>query len=73
MANAAMDAASHAAWTLWRVLGQQGHVLREIVEVSTGDFRDLRLWRRQFANLAVGLVEEYRRPVLVPMTLVNPG
>jgi hypothetical protein len=50
-----------------------GYVLREIVEVPTGDFQDLRLWRRQVANLAVGLVEEYRRPVLVPMTLVNPG
>ncbi|MFD5653070.1 AAA family ATPase [Streptomyces sp. NPDC127039] len=50
-----------------------GYVLREIVEVPTGDFQDLQLWRRQVANLAVGLVEEYRRPVLVPMTLVNPG
>lgn len=50
-----------------------GFVLREIVEVPTGDFQDLRLWRRQVADLAVGLVEEYRRPVLVPMTLVNPG
>ncbi|MFC8660819.1 AAA family ATPase [Streptomyces sp. NPDC057199] len=50
-----------------------GYVLREIVEVPTGDFQDLRLWRRQVADLAVGLVEEYRRPVLVPMTLVNPG
>lgn len=49
-----------------------GFVLREIVEVPTGDFQDLRLWRRQVADLAVGLVEEYRRPVLVPMTLVNP-
>ncbi|GGZ03299.1 AAA family ATPase [Streptomyces poonensis] len=48
-----------------------GYVLREIVEVPTGDFQDLRLWRRQVASLAVGLVEEYRRPVLVPMTLVN--
>lgn len=48
-------------------------MLREIVEVPTGDFQDLRLWRRQVADLAVGLVEEYRRPVLVPMTLVNPG
>lgn len=48
-----------------------GYVLREIVEVPTGDFQDLRLWRRQVAELAVGLVEEYRRPVLVPMTLVN--
>ncbi|MFD9904039.1 AAA family ATPase [Streptomyces sp. NPDC059063] len=50
-----------------------GYVLREIVEVPTGDFQDLRLWRRQVADLAVGLVEEYQRPVLVPMTLVNPG
>ncbi|MDC0772492.1 AAA family ATPase [Streptomyces sp. HD] len=50
-----------------------GYVLREMVEVPTGDFQDLRLWRRQVADLAVGLVEEYRRPVLVPMTLVNPG
>lgn len=48
-----------------------GYVLREIVEVPTGDFQDLRLWRRQVVELAVGLVEEYRRPVLVPMTLVN--
>ncbi|WP_226966827.1 AAA family ATPase [Streptomyces phaeolivaceus] len=39
----------------------------------TGDFQDLRLWRRQVAEMLVGLVEEYRRPVLVPMTLVNPA
>ncbi|MFC8431352.1 AAA family ATPase [Streptomyces sp. NPDC057253] len=50
-----------------------GYVLREIVDVPTGDFQDLRLWRRQVAELAVGLVEEYRRPLLVPMTLVHPG
>jgi len=50
-----------------------GYVLRQIVEVPTGDFQDLRLWRRQVADLAVGLVEEYRRPVLVPMTLVDSG
>ncbi|NJQ01264.1 AAA family ATPase [Streptomyces zingiberis] len=50
-----------------------GFVLRKIVEVPTGDFQDLRLWRRQVAGLAAGLVEEYRRPVLVPMTLVDPG
>ncbi|MGB8938823.1 MAG: AAA family ATPase [Streptomyces sp.] len=50
-----------------------GFVLREIVEVPTGDFQDLGLWRRQVADLAKGLVEEYQRPVLVPMTLINPG
>jgi hypothetical protein len=49
-----------------------GYVLREVVDVPTGDFQDLRLWRRQVAELAVGLVEEYGRPLLVPMTLVNP-
>ncbi|MEU7045081.1 AAA family ATPase [Streptomyces varsoviensis] len=48
-----------------------GFVLREIVESPTGDFQDLRLWRRQVASLAVGLVEEHHRPVLVPMTLVD--
>ncbi|MFI7643838.1 hypothetical protein [Nonomuraea sp. NPDC049400] len=48
-----------------------GFLRRQIVEVPTGDFQDLRLWRRQVADLAVGLVEEYQRPVLVPMTLVN--
>ncbi|MFK0257897.1 AAA family ATPase [Streptomyces sp. NPDC090445] len=50
-----------------------GFVLREIVEVPTGDFQDLRQWRRQVANMAAGLAEEYQRPLLVPMTLVNPA
>ncbi|MFD8292517.1 AAA family ATPase [Streptomyces lavendulae] len=50
-----------------------GFLLREIVEVPTGDFQDLRLWRRQVADLAVGLVQEYGRPLLVPMTLADPG
>ncbi|WP_328744896.1 AAA family ATPase [Streptomyces sp. NBC_00285] len=50
-----------------------GYVLQEIVDVPTGDFQDLPLWRRQVASLAAGLAEEYRRPLLVPMTLVNPG
>lgn len=48
-----------------------GDVLAEIVDVPSGDFQDLRLWRRQVASFAVGLVEEYERPLLVPMTLVN--
>ncbi|MFD1528742.1 AAA family ATPase [Pseudonocardia aurantiaca] len=50
-----------------------GYVLREIVEAPTGNFQDLPLWRRQVAAMAVGLVEEYRRPLLVPMTLVTAG
>ncbi|MFJ9034034.1 AAA family ATPase [Streptomyces sp. NPDC102274] len=51
---------------------QVGYVLREIVDVPTGNFQDLRLWRRQVVTLAVGLLEEYERPILAPMTLVNP-
>lgn len=50
-----------------------GYLLREVVEVPTGDFQDVRLWRRQVVSMAAGLVEEYGRPVLVPMTLVNPA
>jgi hypothetical protein len=52
---------------------QIGYVLREIVEVPTGNFQDLRLWRKQVAAMAIGLVEEYGRPLLVPMTLVEAG
>ncbi|MFD3585752.1 TmrB-like protein [Streptomyces sp. NPDC058683] len=43
------------------------------MEVPTSDFQDLQLRRRQGADLAAGPAEEYRRPVLAPMTLVNPG
>jgi hypothetical protein len=50
-----------------------GYVLPGIVEVPTGDFQDLRLWRQEVASLAVGLVEEYHRPALVPMTLLDPA
>lgn len=49
-----------------------GQVLRGIVDVPTGNFQDLPLWRRQVAALAVGLVAEYDAPLLVPMTLVDP-
>ncbi|WP_329373391.1 AAA family ATPase [Streptomyces sp. NBC_01483] len=51
---------------------QVGYVLRDIVDVPTGNFQDLRLWRRQVVSLALGLLEEYERPILAPMTLVNP-
>lgn len=50
---------------------QIGYVLRQVVEVPTGNFQDLPLWRTQVAAMAIGLVEEYGRPLLVPMTLVE--
>jgi hypothetical protein len=52
---------------------QVGLVLREIVEVPTDNFQDLPLWRKQVAAMAIALVEEYARPLLVPMTLVDAG
>ncbi|MEW2487679.1 AAA family ATPase [Streptomyces sp. NPDC048411] len=51
---------------------QIGYVLRDIVEVPKGNFQHLPLWRRQVASMAVGLIEEYGRPVLAPMTVVDP-
>jgi AAA domain len=50
---------------------QIGLVLREIVEVPTGNFQDLPLWRKQVAAMAIGLTEEHGRPLLVPMALVE--
>ncbi|QNE73828.1 AAA family ATPase [Streptomyces finlayi] len=49
-----------------------GFLLRSIPGVPAGDFQDLALWRRQVADLALGLAGEYGKPVLVPMTLVEP-
>ncbi|WP_406282200.1 AAA family ATPase [Streptomyces sp. NBC_00209] len=48
-----------------------GFVLRGIVEVPEGNFQNIPLWRKQVASLAQGLVEEYGRPVLAPMTVVR--
>jgi predicted ABC-type ATPase len=65
----------HRQWpeTLVFDAEQIGYVLREIVEVPTGNFQDLPLWRKQVAAMAIGLVAEYGRPLLVPMTLVEAG
>ncbi|MET9554366.1 AAA family ATPase [Streptomyces sp. NPDC006645] len=51
---------------------QVGLLLRDIVDVTIEDFQDLPLWRSQLVSLALALLKEYERPILVPMTLVNP-
>ncbi|MFR9725589.1 AAA family ATPase [Streptomyces sp. MS19] len=48
-----------------------GYLLREIVPVTGGNFQHLPLWRRQVVSLALGLFEEYDRPVLSAQTLVD--
>ncbi|WP_331755891.1 AAA family ATPase [Streptomyces sp. NBC_01643] len=50
---------------------QVGYLLTEIVDAPTGNFQDLPLWRRQVIDLTLGLLTDYERPILVPMTLVN--
>lgn len=50
-----------------------GYLLTKWVPApESRDFQDLPLWRRMVAQFAIGLAEEYERPVIVPMTLVNP-
>ena len=50
-----------------------GYMLRQLVPSPPDDFQDLRAWRRSVVDTAVTLAEEYRRPLLVPMTVVNPA
>jgi hypothetical protein len=40
---------------------------------STADFQDIALWRRLTRDAIEGLVEQYNRPLIVPMTLVRSG
>ena len=49
-----------------------GYILTKWVPApESHDFQDLPLWRRMVAQFAIGLWEEYGRPVIVPMTLVD--
>jgi hypothetical protein len=48
-----------------------GFLLRHVVDVPTGDFQDLRLWRRLTVQALAGLVDEYPGVWLVPMTLTT--
>ncbi len=50
-----------------------GFMLRRVVprQEQTGDFQDLPLWRQLTVATAMGLLQGYRRPLIVPMTLVD--
>lgn len=50
-----------------------GFLLREFVDVPTGDFQDLPLWRSLTVQTLVGLARAYDHPWVVPMTLLNPA
>ncbi|WP_223290980.1 AAA family ATPase [Streptomyces avicenniae] len=50
---------------------QTGYLLREIVPVPWDNFQRLPLWRKQVVSTALGLLEEYGRPLLAAQTLVD--
>ena len=51
-----------------------GFILRKWVPLpDSGDFQDIALWRKLVAQFAIGMSSEYGRPLIIPMTLVNPG
>lgn len=47
-------------------------LIKSVPMPETGDFQDLPLWRKLVAEFILGLTTEYGRPLIVPMTLVNP-
>jgi len=50
-----------------------GYILiKWVPQPDSGDFQDIPLWRKLVADFAAGLAGEYGRPLIVPMTLVNP-
>jgi AAA domain len=50
-----------------------GSILRRWVPpAESGDFQDIPAWRTLTAEFALTLRADYQRPLIVPMTLVNP-
>lgn len=51
-----------------------GFMVRRILpaHLQTADFQELPLWRELTVATARALIERYRRPLVVPMTLVAP-
>ncbi|HZM76376.1 MAG TPA: AAA family ATPase [Candidatus Limnocylindrales bacterium] len=48
-----------------------GYVLREFVDVPTGDFQDLRLWRSLTVEFMDGLLREYGGSLVAPMSVLD--
>ncbi len=48
-----------------------GYLCRRLAPVQPRDWQDLPLWRELTVAAADGLLREYRRPLVVPMTLVR--
>jgi hypothetical protein len=49
-----------------------GYLLRQFLDVPTGDFQDLRAWRRLTVQTMIALDEEHAGPWITPMSLIKP-
>lgn len=67
----------HRQWPEATILDPEslGFLLREWQpsDVEVADFQDLSVWRSLTRVAIAGLVEEFRRPLIVPMTLLRPA
>lgn len=54
---------------------QVGALLRAVLppELSPDDFQDIPLWRALVREITMSLLDDYRRTIVVPMTLVVPA
>lgn len=52
-----------------------GTMLRELLppDLQRADYQDISLWRRLVGTAALELIAAYRRPLIVPMTLIEAG
>ncbi|MEX1007668.1 MAG: hypothetical protein WD271_07450 [Acidimicrobiia bacterium] len=52
-----------------------GFLLRawQPADAEVADFQDLSVWRRLVRETAAGLLRDFHRPLIVPMTLLNPA
>jgi hypothetical protein len=52
-----------------------GFLLRtwQPADAVVNDFQDLSVWRRLVVETASGLIRDFGRPLIVPMTLLNPS
>ena len=66
-----------STWTEATIIDpeQLGYLLRawQPPDVSVVDFQDLPVWRRLTREAVGGLVRDLGRPVVVPMTILNPS
>lgn len=52
-----------------------GYLLRtwQPADAEVADFQDLPVWRRLVRETAAGLLRDFHRPLIVPMTLLKPA